>query len=116
LNAYLYSVRGGRAESIHSSHGQKASLPASDQLAQDKSVRALFNNYHNNRPLVLLMDDKYALFPYDISKNDMTYAVLGVYTIAHAWGKSLCFILFLHPINRINQPNTNLQATIQVEL
>ena len=62
------------------------------------------------------MDDKYALFPYDISKNDMTYAVLGVYTIAHAWGKSPSFMLFLHLINRINQPNTNLQATIQVEL
>jgi hypothetical protein len=45
------------------------------------------------------MDDKYALFPYDISKDDMTYAVLGVYTIAHAWGKSLGLILLLHPIN-----------------
>ena len=60
--------------------------PATDQLAHDKSVRALLDNYRNQRPLVLLIDDKYILFPYDLGARDMTYVVLGFYTIAHAWG------------------------------
>jgi hypothetical protein len=61
-------------------------LPATDQLAQDNSVRALLDNYRNQRPLALLIDDKYALFPYDLGVKDITYVVLGFYTIAHAWG------------------------------
>lgn len=63
-----------------------SSHPASDQLAQDKSIRALLNNYRNGRPLALLIDDKYALFPYDLGFKDITYAVLGFYTVAHVWG------------------------------
>jgi len=55
-------------------------------FAQDKSVRALLDNYRNQRPLALLIDDKYALFPYQLGAKDMTYVVLGFYTIAHAWG------------------------------
>lgn len=61
-------------------------MQASDQLAQDKSVRALLNNFHHGRPLVLLIDDKYALFPYDLGSKDVTYAVLGFYTVSHVWG------------------------------
>ena len=61
---------------------------ADDQLAQDKSVRALLKTYKLQRPLVLLIDDKYALFPYDLSTQDVTYAVLGLYTITHVWGRS----------------------------
>lgn len=61
-------------------------MPASDQLAADKSVRALLNNYLHNRPLALLIDDKYALFPYDLGSKNVAYAVLGFYTIAYAWG------------------------------
>ncbi|KAG6850964.1 hypothetical protein H0H93_005833 [Arthromyces matolae] len=60
--------------------------PADDQLAQDKSVRALLTNYRDCRPLALLFDDKYALFPYDLRPKGITYAVLGFYTISHAWG------------------------------
>ena len=52
---------------------------------------------------MLLIDDKYALFPYDISKSDMAYAVLGVYTIAHVWGKSLGFRP-LSASNKLVQP------------
>jgi hypothetical protein len=59
---------------------------ATDQLAQDKSVRALLSTYQLQRPLVLLVDDRYTLFPYDLSTKDVTYAVLGLYTITHAWG------------------------------
>ena len=50
------------------------------------------------------MDDKYALFPYDISKDDMTYAVLGIYTIAHAWGKNLPASYRRPASNKLNQP------------
>ena len=59
---------------------------ADDQLAQDRSVRALLKNYRDRRPLVLLIDDKYVLFPYDLGASDITYAVLGFFNIVHAWG------------------------------
>lgn len=78
--------RGGKSESMHSIKGHISSQPASDQLAQDKSVRALLNNYKNNRPLALLIDDKYALFPYNLGARDITYAVLGFYTVEKVWG------------------------------
>jgi hypothetical protein len=63
------------------------SLIAEDQLAGDTSVKALLQTYKSNSPLALLIDDKYALFPYDLSAKGVTYAVLGFYFIAHAWGE-----------------------------
>lgn len=45
------------------------------------------------------MDDKYALFPYDLAGRDdgMVYAVLGCYVIRYAWGaaclSSSCVVL-----------------------
>ena len=62
---------------------------ASDQLEEDKSVRALLHTYRMKRPVVLLIDDKYELFPLDLSSKGCTYAVLGWYHIAHAWGRKL---------------------------
>jgi hypothetical protein len=61
---------------------------AEDQLAQDKSVRALLRTYRDNRPLVLLADDRYKLFPYNLAAKGCTYVVLGFYIITHAWGKT----------------------------
>lgn len=78
--------RGGKAESLHTRSGQTTAQMADDQLAQDKSVRALLRNYRESRPIVLLIDDKYVLFPYDLAAKDVTYAVLGFYTITFAWG------------------------------
>ncbi|KJA27878.1 hypothetical protein HYPSUDRAFT_62915 [Hypholoma sublateritium FD-334 SS-4] len=83
----IISHGGGRAESLHATKGHISSHPASDQLAQDKSVRALLNNYKNKRPLALLIDDKYVLFPYDLGTKDITYAVLGFYTVEHVWAE-----------------------------
>lgn len=37
------------------------------------------------------MDDKYALFPFDLRAKGVTYAVLGFYTIAHVWGMLYLF-------------------------
>ncbi|KAG6897515.1 hypothetical protein C0992_000741 [Termitomyces sp. T32_za158] len=81
---WIYS--GGKAESAHRLQGRSITHAADDQLAQDKSIRALLTNYRESRPLVLLIDDKYALFPYDLRSKAITYAVLGFYTISHAWG------------------------------
>ena len=51
------------------------------------------------RPVALLIDDRYVLFPYDLSsKPDCTYVVLGFYHIAHAWGECLQFNL--SPVSR----------------
>ncbi|KAH9994044.1 hypothetical protein BJV77DRAFT_996606, partial [Russula vinacea] len=58
-----------------------------DQLEDDRSVRALLNNYRSGRPLVVLADDNYALFPFDLTANGYTYVVLGLYWIAHAWAE-----------------------------
>ncbi|KAL0956319.1 hypothetical protein HGRIS_002472 [Hohenbuehelia grisea] len=83
----IISHGGGKAESLHSSKGQTEKQLASDQLAQDKSVRALLENYERQRPLVLLVDDKYALFPWNLSSREVTYAVLGFYLIKDAWAE-----------------------------
>jgi hypothetical protein len=60
-----------------------------DQLEDDRSVRALLTNYRSRRPLVLLADSNYALFPFDLDANGYMYVVLGLYWIAHAWGQYL---------------------------
>jgi hypothetical protein len=71
---------------VHMHMGQSVSAAEGDQLAQDKSVRALLRTYKESRPLVLVIDDRYALFPFSLSSKEVGYAVLGFYTIAHAWG------------------------------
>ncbi|KAG6887699.1 hypothetical protein C0995_013399 [Termitomyces sp. Mi166 len=83
----IISHGGGKAESAHSHQGRSVTQAADDQLAQDKSIRALLTNYRQSRPLVLLIDDKYALFPYDLRPKEIAYAVLGFYTISHVWAE-----------------------------
>lgn len=65
---------------------------AADQHEEDKSVRALLRTYQMKRPLVLIIDDRYALFPYDLATKGYTYVVLGFYHIAHAWGGWPCIL------------------------
>lgn len=84
---------GGKAESIHTNHGQHETHLASDQLADDKSVRALLRTYQMKKPLVVLVDDKYALFPFNLAEKECTYAILGWYRIAYAWGMLSSLIL-----------------------
>ncbi|KAI0355710.1 hypothetical protein OH77DRAFT_1402391 [Trametes cingulata] len=83
----IVSHGGGKAESIHNKKGQSAVHEADDQREEDKSVRALLRTYQMKRPLVLIIDDKYALFPYDLAAKGYTYVVLGFYHIAHAWAE-----------------------------
>ncbi|KAE9411196.1 hypothetical protein BT96DRAFT_804132, partial [Gymnopus androsaceus JB14] len=83
----IISHGGGKAESLQQSKGETKVKLADDQKAEDKSVRALLTNYRQQIPLVLLIDDRYALFPYDLGGKNVTYAVLGVYNITHAWAE-----------------------------
>ncbi|OSD07106.1 hypothetical protein PYCCODRAFT_796026 [Trametes coccinea BRFM310] len=83
----IVSHGGGRAESVHSNNGQSTLLEADDQRAEDKSVRALLQTYRMKRPLVLIIDDRYSSFPYDLATKGYTYVVLGFYHIAHAWAE-----------------------------
>ncbi|KAH8107752.1 hypothetical protein BXZ70DRAFT_9324 [Cristinia sonorae] len=86
----IVSHGGGRgSETLNNKTLQKGPVLASDQLAEDKSVRALLRTMELKRPLALLIDDKYSLFPYDLHSRGCAYAVLGFYRIAHAWGT--CF-------------------------
>ncbi|KAH9839293.1 uncharacterized protein C8Q71DRAFT_704302 [Rhodofomes roseus] len=94
----IVSHGGGKAESIHTQKGVHKSHQASDQLEGDKSVRALLNTHVMQRPLVLLVDDKYGLFPFDLAADGYTYVVLGFYRIAHAWAEE--------------QPATNAQGSV----
>ncbi|TBU33626.1 hypothetical protein BD311DRAFT_651774 [Dichomitus squalens] len=84
----IISHGGGKAESLHNTKGRARLQKASDQEEGDKSVRALLRTQQMGRPVVLIIDDRYALFPYDLStKPNCTYVVLGFYHIAHAWAE-----------------------------
>ncbi|KAI0066145.1 hypothetical protein BV25DRAFT_1797181 [Artomyces pyxidatus] len=83
----IISHGGGKAEALHSTKGRSETHAAADQLEGDQSVRALLNTFKANRPLVLLADDKYALFPFDLAAGEYTYVVLGLYRITHAWAE-----------------------------
>ncbi|KAF9241593.1 hypothetical protein BU15DRAFT_44647 [Melanogaster broomeanus] len=80
----IISHGGGKSESTLDSGRRQA---AQDQEASDKSVGALLKTYKEGRPLVLLVDDQYALFPYDLAASKYTYVVLGMYSISHAWAE-----------------------------
>ncbi|KAK0458732.1 uncharacterized protein EV420DRAFT_1270141 [Desarmillaria tabescens] len=83
----IISHGGGKAESIHHTKGHLEKQAASDQNAEDFSVRALLKNFRNNIPVALLIDDKYVHFPFSLDARDVAYAVLGFYKITHVWSE-----------------------------
>ncbi|KAH9951553.1 hypothetical protein B0H21DRAFT_716501, partial [Amylocystis lapponica] len=83
----IVSHGGGKAQGSHVEDGKSKAHEADDQLAEDKSVRALLNTYALRLPVVLLIDDKYTLFPYNLGAEGYTYVVLGFYHITHAWAE-----------------------------
>lgn len=83
----IISHGGGKAESISHIKGRHEKQAASDQNAEDFSVRALLKNFRNNTPVALLIDDKYVHFPFSLGARDITYAVLGFYKITHFWSE-----------------------------
>ncbi|KAJ6468227.1 hypothetical protein C8R45DRAFT_837821, partial [Mycena sanguinolenta] len=73
----IISHGGGKAESVRKDRGQVISKAAEDQREGDSSVRALLENYRYGQPLVLLIDDKYGPFPFDLGSQGIYMAVLG---------------------------------------
>ena len=55
-------------------------------MEDDKTVRALLRVRETRKPIALLADDMYALFPYHFDPKWM-YVVLGFYQVVDAWGK-----------------------------
>lgn len=99
--------RGGKAAvSPESGNG---SGKASDQLENDKSVGALLNTYREGRAIALIIDDRYALFPYSIAAKGCTYAVLGWYQIVKAWGK--CTVSFSSLLSMLIEPKLSTSRT-----
>ncbi|KAL1736160.1 hypothetical protein EV714DRAFT_267008 [Schizophyllum commune] len=84
---FIISHGGGKAESMAMQDGKLTVIPAQDQSENDRSVRALLHTYLEKRPIVLLLDDNYRLFPYDLKAHGVVYAVLGLYSIKHAWAE-----------------------------
>ncbi|KAJ7911217.1 hypothetical protein B0H13DRAFT_2482869, partial [Mycena leptocephala] len=83
----IISHGGGKAESCRKQHGQVTNKAADDQREEDLSVRALIENYRQGQPLVLLIDDKYGPFPFDLASQGVYRAVLGFYKIIHMWAE-----------------------------
>ncbi|KZP05944.1 hypothetical protein FIBSPDRAFT_765177 [Athelia psychrophila] len=83
----IISHGGGGHESLHSKDGRLVPQAATDQLDKDKSVRALLNNHSQNRPVVLLVDDRFKLFPYNLTAKGCAYAVLGFFCITNVWAE-----------------------------
>lgn len=78
------------------SGGKAASklLEAGHQSFKDHSVNALVKNWQTKEPLVLIADDKYEHFPFDLTRGHdggkgYAYVVLGYYFIRHYWGRFL---------------------------
>lgn len=88
--SYVFQ-RGGSAETVSSKGGSLHGVEARDQEEGHKSVRALINTHKNQLPIALFIDDKYKLFPYDLEKTGVVYALLGVYWISHAWGMAFIY-------------------------
>ena len=110
----LLTCSGGKSESILDYRiGPARFQQAQNQEVTDKSVRALLKSYMDKRPLVLLVDDKYALFPFDLSASGYTYIVLGFYWISHAWGMShrIC-IHDMSVTEFVLQPSINLHPMV----
>ncbi|KAF9793414.1 hypothetical protein BJ322DRAFT_996426 [Thelephora terrestris] len=67
-------------------------LEADHQSFKDFSVRALVKNWQTKEPLVLIADDKYEHFPFDLTKGrdggrGYAYVVLGYYFIRNFWAE-----------------------------
>lgn len=58
---------------------------ALSQSATDQSVRCLLETQRKSHPIVLLADNNYGKFPYDLKQRGYGYVVLGAYLITDAW-------------------------------
>lgn len=74
---------GGGSKIYNDESGKR--VVALDQDDRDYSVQALIKKYEDGSPIVLVADDTYKGFPYDLGKY--TYVILGYYRIINVWGK-----------------------------
>lgn len=81
---HLSPRRGGKNEIL--------SRSAMDQSAKDVSVRSLINTRNSESPVILLADDSYKYFPYDLAARGYCYVVLGAYVITDAWREHTLFL------------------------
>ncbi|KAJ7486476.1 hypothetical protein FB451DRAFT_1026883 [Mycena latifolia] len=80
----VISHGGGKAASSRTQGGQATNTAADDRRAQDLSVRALIETHKRDQPLVLLIDDRYQLFPFDLAGRGVYMAVLGTYDFLYS--------------------------------
>ncbi|KZV70713.1 hypothetical protein PENSPDRAFT_579053 [Peniophora sp. CONT] len=80
---------GGKPEASLCNHtrAQHKDAETGDQHLEDKSVQALLSNWRNHYPVVLLADDHYALFPFDLAKENYVYVILGYYWVTNVWAE-----------------------------
>lgn len=88
-------------------------MEADHQSYKDPSVNALVKNWRTKEPLVLIADDKYEHFPFDLTrKHDggkgYAYVVLGYYFVRHYWGR-----FFLPEVMRWRSRNSQPRNTLQ---
>ena len=77
-------LRSGGGSKVSRDNAGVEIIVASDQSDDDCSVKALMNNFQQETPLVLIVDDTYRLFPYDL--GEYSYAVLGYFQVVNYWG------------------------------
>ncbi|KAF7305098.1 2OG-FeII-Oxy-2 domain-containing protein [Mycena kentingensis (nom. inval.)] len=83
----IISHGGGKSEAKGSGRTTKNTLKADSDQILDAKVSALMETYRAKQPLVLVIDDNYAPFPYDLKAQGAYMAVLGFYCIKHAWAE-----------------------------
>jgi hypothetical protein len=83
--------------SDHLCSGGKATSISDSNRSPRSSVEALKNNHKSGTPLLLLADDKYPLFPFDLSQKGITYVVLGWFMVTNCWG--MAYYRFAKPIS-----------------
>ena len=105
------------------SHGSRDRITClcEDQDASRSSV-ALMNNVRLRRPVVLIVDRDYDLFPYrmvDLGKlPDVRYAVLGWYMVTDYWGIHIIIAqhfapLLILPCSVEPEPSITLAGALQ---
>ncbi|KAJ7486547.1 hypothetical protein FB451DRAFT_1362886 [Mycena latifolia] len=67
--------------------GSHPAHSCSSQRAEDLSIRALIETHRRDQPLVLLIDDRYGLFPFELASRGVYRAVLGFYNIVNLWAE-----------------------------
>ena len=87
-SAFLFKFTAHSCGLTRSSGGGGGKLldESSGQAQEDSSVRGLLRTYRAGTPLILLADNNYALFPYQL-EDEWMYVVLGAYRIVDAWGE-----------------------------